>query len=47
MVIIGSAPPAKESPMKLSAEAPAVLLSPAMLSKYQSAPLLSAFNCQL
>ena len=46
-VIIGSAPPWRESAMKLSAAAPAVALPPGMLWKYQSAPLLSAFSCQL
>ena len=46
-VIIGSAPPWRESAMKLSAEPPAVALAPGMLSKYQSAPRLSAFSCQL
>jgi hypothetical protein len=47
IVIMGWAPPWKESEMKLSAEAPALALLPGVLSKYQSEPRLSAFCCQL
>jgi len=47
IVTIGWAPALRLVPMKLSPRPPGVELDSAMLSKYQSAPRLSAFSCQL
>ena len=47
MVTIGSALPARLLRTKSSPRCPGVALDSAMLSKYQSAPRLSALSCQL
>jgi hypothetical protein len=47
IVTIGSAAAARVLTTKSSPRCPGVALDSAMLSKYQSAPRLSAFSCQL
>src|SRR5439155_6500390 len=47
IVIMARAPAACVEEMNVSPRSPATLLASPMLSKYQSCPRLSAFNCQL